>query len=1267
MMKHGMWFSPKYRITAVVFFLTFVLSLFNCAPLFSQGAAGRILGVVTDQSGGAIADATVVITDVDRNVSRTLTTGASGEYNAPNLLSGMYKVRAEAKGFKATERQNIDLEIGQDLRIDFTMQPGEVTQTITVTEAIPMVETTNAVLGGTLQSTIIDTLPLNGRNYQNMLQLRPGVTIYPGGAGGTQSANGQRTKDNVYMVNGVMASDPWVTQSIFGNVMAAGDQGTIMPVDAIDEFRTEENPRAEYGWKPGAIVNVGIKSGTNTLHGSAYAYGRETAFNARNYFNPVPQVKQPVALEQFGGTAGGSIKKDKLFYFTSFESQRYGIGSPSAILTPSQPALITACEAALAAPAPLGKPTPTALSPLTASLAGLTYNVGAGTCATDPTKLTTDPGGLQFQGLFPVNPTTGGRVNADLVTNNTINGGLGKVDYHPNDKHQLEGMYFISQGDNVADDAPPNELSTAWMSRQHARAMVASGSWTWSPTSTMVNEVRFGYGHNFWQYLGNDIEQNAATYNFNGNVYEMPTGITNPLYGGFPRTRLRGFCAYPAGDCIGLGWPKVIGPTSVVELLEHMSVIRGKHAFKFGGEILLNRAVNNETANAKGQIRFHDLTNFMEGNLSQANLFLGDARRDLTNQGYAGFLQDDWRVKPRLTLNLGVRYELNTVVHDKNGMQANFDPVRGMVQSDNPYHGDHNNFAPRVGFAWDIRGNGKTVLRVGSGIIYETLGMDVFNGQGNLLGLRTLPTGLPLFNNGSTTPLPVAGNIQLQALTFKDAASLGAISKAWRDFIPGVTPINSTTSLFSSTATPACGDGFTSPAGYVRPPSPCEIFGVDPNIRTAYVSNWNVDIQHAITNNLSLSIGYVGNHGTKLLGKLDHNQPAPGSGWTPAIQAACLASSSTGYDNCITSAGLPANGGAAAEQAARPFTAPCAGSIAGLGVASSPGGPFNPANTCMSYLSYISIVHNIYESNYNGLQATLTARNFHGLTFTSGYTFSHALGNASDQGTSSNSFIIPQNSYGNVRQLTYANTDFDVRHRFTLSVNYAIPGKKGYGQLLEGWSVNSIVVIMSGLPWGLSDVSTDFSGVNELGNTAGPQGEQWNFFGNPSDFTPVHGFTDTNGGTGGVPYFSDVSNPACLAKAKAMDGGAATGLAQAALTNLGCYAVGSSILIPPAFGSNGTTKQNIFRDGGYKNWDMSVGKMFTIKERFKVQGRVEFFNVLNHPHFSNPTGGPGGGPGDPSGGPGFGFTGLTPDVLSSNPQIGSGGNRAMQLGLKIMF
>ena len=224
----------------------------------------------------------------------------------------------------------------QDLRVDVSMQTGEQTETVTVTEEAAALNTTNAELGGSLSNQVINDLPLNGRNFENLLDLRPGVVKYPGNAGWTQATNGLRPHDNFFMVDGIDANDPWMAQSMMNAVMAAGDAGTMLPIDAINEFQTQQNPRAEYGWKPGAVVNVGIKSGSNAVHGTAYAYGRTSSWDANNFFsNEVGQPLPPLALEQYGASVGGPIIRDKLFFFGNFESQQYNVGSPFVHSVPS--------------------------------------------------------------------------------------------------------------------------------------------------------------------------------------------------------------------------------------------------------------------------------------------------------------------------------------------------------------------------------------------------------------------------------------------------------------------------------------------------------------------------------------------------------------------------------------------------------------------------------------------------------------------------------------------------------------------------------------------------------------------------------------------------------------------------------------------------------------------------------------------------------------------------------------------------------------------
>ena len=1208
-------------------------ALLLCVPAFSQGSFGRILGTVTDQSGGVVAGATVTVLDKDRGTSRTLTTDDAGAYNAPNLTAGNYTVRAESKGFKVFERTSIILEVGKEIRVDATLQPGDQNQTVTITESVPLVETTNATMGGTLENADIIDLPLNGRDYQNLLGLRPGVMLQPGGGPWTQSTNGVRPDESVWLVEGIINANFFDARPVINMPSPFTDGATILPVDAIQEFNLMENPKAEYGWKAGAIVNVGIKSGTNTFHGDAYAFGRYQGWDARNYFNIANPAGCPPSLlsggqcpqttaqlKQFGGVAGGKIKKDKLFYFGGYEGLRSligfvgGIGVPATASLGGDPvnSMVDAINTVVATPG-LGA---AALSAVSLKLSGCT--VGATPAATACTG-----------NLFP-NTGTSTSFLSTFPTINTSDNGVGKLDYHPNDKNSINGMFFYGHYNSLGEDHPFAQAQSEDTSP--IRTTSITSSWVYTPNSNLVNELRFGYDRISFSFINTDVGVTANSYGIN-------SGVTNKLAGGLPSVTIAPSFGLGGTPVLGTAFnrPQYFTPNPYFDIQDSVSVLKGKHSVKIGGEFAHLEADAQVFNNGRGRFDFPSLQGFFEGAPS-GTLLTGNPSSKLTAMNFAGYIQDDWRISPKMIINLGLRYTFLTPMKDANNDLGNFDPASatGLVQQGQAGYStiwkpDAFDFEPRFGFAWDMKGNGTTVVRVGVGLIHETWSLETFEGQFNMQGdgstaINAIPTGASIAC-GITALVPSincpsagGGSITLGSAGFTPAQLCWDPSVASGPGHTAACAAGQATAFPGSAAGPKCGDG-------VGVASPCDLMSVDPNLKLPYVLNYNVGVTHAFGPDISVEVEYVGNRGYRLLNFADINQ-------APLGAAYCLNAPLTlaqSQDACAGGIVVPTQGGGLSQavQEARPF--------------------FNK----FPYLGYIYQISNRSHSNYNSLQVSLTKRMSHGLAVTAGYTYGHGL----DNGSLNRFGLNPQDSTNLAAD--YANSDFDVRHRLTATVTYNIPGIKGFGQLLEGWQINSIATFATSQPWQTYDNSNNFSGTGE-------KADRWDIFGNPADFSSgVNSIPFcTAGGCSYATIYGPVPVANNFAKCQAVAPSAAT------LGVAGCYvsANGNSVIVPAALGSFGNMGRNILRDSGFRNVDFSIFKNFTFKERYGIQARWEIFNVVNRPVAANPSGASSSvNTNNQLGGSAFGGSQLTPDFAAGNPLIGSGSQRVMQVGLKLSF
>src|ERR1700742_151698 len=490
---------------------TFLVFLFAVLLLispraFAQTAQGRISGQVTDSTGAAVPNASINIENIATHVSRTLQTNSTGDYSAPSIDPGFYSITVEATGFTKVVRERVQIEVGNDIKIDFRMKIGSINEPVEVKDEAPLTEASNAVLSGVLSNKAINELPLQGRDFQNLLPLHPGVQRDPGGGFHTLTSNGNRPDDNNFIIDGATDNDAYYGETVMNDAGISGTPASTLPLDAMQEFNTTEQPGAEFGSKPGVVVNIGIKSGTDDIHGSAYYFHRNSAFDARNYFNPTPQPFSALLLHQFGASIGGPIKKKKWFYFVNYEGVRDKVGNPFIVFTPATTSLI-------------GNPQ-TAASGIDPTEYSIPDAEAAAGC-----PAACNPLSLKLLSLFPTNPgftfdpNDPSAINYDLNNTNREDNLVVKSDYHINDKNTISTRYIYANTTEIEEDT--DALRPQWLTTAKPTTHVFGVDWTFTPNSSWTNDARFSYNRFYEKIVPVDSNTPPSAYGLN-------TGINDP-------------------------------------------------------------------------------------------------------------------------------------------------------------------------------------------------------------------------------------------------------------------------------------------------------------------------------------------------------------------------------------------------------------------------------------------------------------------------------------------------------------------------------------------------------------------------------------------------------------------------------------------------------------------------------------------------------------------------------------------------------------------
>ncbi len=983
--------SGRHHRLSAIFVLLAVL--FASHWVFAD-AVGSGAGIVRDSTGAVVAGAKVTFTRLSTNAVITRVSDSSGAFQFLELAPDTYTLNVEAPGFKRATLSQVVVQVDQAARLDVTLQPGDVSEVVTVEAGAPLVDTEQNTLSNVVDTHTIASMPLNSRNFLDLALLTPGATPSASGSQVTGfNVAGARTQSNDYLIDGISNMDTQVN----------GGLSSFRINDAVQEFSVQTSvPTAEFGRGEGAQINAVIKSGTNQLHGSAFEYFRNTILDATDYFakHTPGGVKPVLNRNQFGATFGGPIFRDKTFFFLSYEGFRQVAPTVSSVLVPT----------------PTQRSSPLLKDPISKSLLAFfpQSQLAGDTLAPNGTNYTS---------------------NVRSVLNDDT--GLVRID-HTLTRHDTLSGHFITYNGRVLSGGP-TPLSGGNTNSPLSQSVFLEENHTFSPT--LLNTFRVGYSFNQTNFVVQDAGFNAQTIFTDPSGTPLPgvvNAAANATDSGLPTVQIAGFARL--GSATNLPQGRKTRTYEIYDTVSASSLFgSSKHAFRFGYHVRREDARRFLDSTSRGSLNFSNtaangmtaaqtsFNDFAAGLVNTSSQRSGTTLAHFRRYPMDMFAQDQWKILPNLTLNIGIRYELPSAIYELDNRGVNLIPGQGMtlfgtnkvltidttkigpasltltpgattLTNSGQLTVDRNNVAPVLGFAWSpFKGSDATVLRGGFRVGYD----DIFN---------NIPANLSLNAPFNLTTAQSSGTTQPGKFSY---------ATAFNQNVPLVKNVGKQ------------GPG-TPQVGLIA------FNGMDPNIRESYNYAFNLGIEQQLTSHMSFEADYIGSLGRKLGIFVDPNQPT------------------------VTVVDPTKRGNQAPNIQTFPYP---------------------------TYGSYSDAFgKSAVNSNYSGLVSILKFRGYRNIAIQGSYTWSHSLDYSSAFFGSTGDVGYPSN--GNNLKAEYGNSSFDMRHRFVGYYSIPLPIGPGQAFLtsgnffsreaFEGWTVSGITEIQSGTPFTAYLGSTDYSGFNQF-------------------------------------------------------------------------------------------------------------------------------------------------------------------------------------------